>query len=627
MSLSLNPVIPIRCVDPALNFDDNRYYSVTTGAEMVSYKPIVSTSYSTSSISFTCPPPSPLIAVHNKAYISIPIKLTFTADVPADNLSDHTLLQDGLGALRAYPFESICVTATSRINNNSNTVSYSDIIPYITRYNTDFNEREYEYSCFPSYMDQSSNYDAVVSDAISPLNSYGIGSYGTPRGAFPYVACNNPSYNDDLDATAQLSFVITSPIWISPFGFGRNSDNKCALIGVSTMDFTFTLAHLERLWSSATIPGITDGAGNNGVYKSIKTEIGAPAMLFRYLSPKLLQSIPRSLTYSYTLLDRFPSARIDVPAFKSSTFTSNNLQINTIPRRVYIFVRKSNSAIQASVKSMIQSTDTFLPITHLEVNYNNNSGLLSSATPYDLWNISKKNGVNISFPAFCGSVVQDPTIALPIDIEIPSYENPGIPLQFVKTNVRGYNIESTVGSIVALDWAVDVGLSDIHAPDQIFNSQLYIKATVVNPTAESINCEMYIITCTSGTLTIENLQAIANIGVLSKEDVVNARQKEGIVYSSRHSIYGGDLASSLKKFGKQAASAVKTAVPYVKKGIDGVSKAANAASKAVDTVEGLTGLFGLGYHGGVNSGGAYAGGAYAGGRRISRSELQHKLGM
>ena len=81
----------------------------------------------------------------------------------------------------------------------------------------------------------------------------------------------------------------------------------------------------------------------------------------------------------------------------SEVITSNNLQLNMIPDKLIIFCRRSNSSMDTSY------SDSFLTITGVNINFNNNAGLLSSMTPEQLYKASVQSGLkNMSWSEFSG---------------------------------------------------------------------------------------------------------------------------------------------------------------------------------------------------------------------------------
>jgi hypothetical protein len=596
MSLSVAPLKTCRVVDPRVNFSNERSYAVVSGGNQVSWKPFTTNSFSTSAFNFSCPPPNPSIVTDARVYLSVPVTLNFTGTSPGVGFN---LLQDGFDAFRAYPLSSICTTLTVTINNSSASINLSDIIPYITRYNTDHKIREYNYSLCPCMQDYFQIYGDGAGSVRNSLSSFISNSWETARGAFPMSnVVNTP-------VSATVSAVITEPIFLSPFLFGKGSDLRNGFIGVQSMNFQFTFANgvaLQRIWSHDPSSGST--------ITNIDVNFDMPVLLFNYITPKLLEPIPREISYGYFSIDRFPTDGMATLSFGgSATINSNNIQLNTIPRRIYLFARKRNMDLT------ITDTDTFAAIESVSINYNNFSGLLSSATQADLYNISKKNGCNLSWPEWSGSAAGVATI--------PQAGGSGMSAVFDNTGATGATYVGLVGSILCIDMGIDIGLDDLNAPGIIMNSQLQITCTIRSINRNDLNTlyTFYIVTVSEGTWTIANLNSVPQIGILSREDVINSQKCPLIDYKSTDNIYGGNFVDKLKAFGRKALAGIKTALPYVKD-----------VASVVGTVAPL--LMGLGDEendGGIMMGGVPVGGVQVGGRgrkggmAISRSELHRRL--
>ena len=77
---------------------------------------------------------------------------------------------------------------------------------------------------------------------------------------------------------------------------------------------------------------------------------------------------------------------------------SNNIQLTMIPDKLIIFCRRLN---------MVTSyADALLPITNVNINFNNNAGLLSSMTRLQLYKASVASGLkNMSWDELSGATV------------------------------------------------------------------------------------------------------------------------------------------------------------------------------------------------------------------------------
>lgn len=590
MSFSVNPLKTVRVVDPRVNFGNEREYAVVSGGSQISWKVFTTNSFSNSAFTFSAPPPNPSISIDPKIYITVPISIDFTGTNTNPGLF---LLQDGDDALRAYPISSVCQTLSVRINNSAASINLADVISALLRYNTSHKVREYDYSVCPQMMDYYQRYQDASGTVRNSLASFGSNSWETPRGAFPYF----PPSMTNTTISAHIDSCVTEPLFLSPFLFGKGSELRNGFIGVQSMDFQFTFGSLARIWSH--------NPGNGSTLTNITVNFGSPALLFNYITPKLLEPIPRSITYSYMVVDRFPTDD-NISHAPNSTFTmsSNNVQLNTIPRRIYIFARQRNSDRTAT------TTDTFASLLNISINYNNYSGLLSSASQQQLYNISKKNGCNLSFPEWCGNAI---TAGL-------SNTSAGIPGRF--SNTTSFAPSGLVGSILCLDLGIDIGLDDLHAPGEILNSQLQITATFANINqTDAMYFTFYIVTVSEGTWTVENLNSIPQIGVLSKEDILNAKSSPMIDYSATDSIYGGDFIGKVKEIGRNVLAGIKTAWPYIKT----AAEVAGVVAPLIGLGEEEENKKGSSLVGGKCNGGVMLGGGKKGGKLMSRSELQRKL--
>ena len=600
MSLALNPLEPVRVMDPRVNFSSQREYAVLTGGEQVSWKPYMSTSYSNSAWNFSAPPPSPLICVDPKVYVTVPVQINFTGTTTNPS---NTILNNGFDALRAFPLSQIIQTLTVRLNNSAASINLSDVIGAILRYNTPQKIKEFDFSGCPTMQDYYQNYSDGTGTVRNPLDNFGSNSWETTRGGFPYCTVNNAPFVNTTPGTtvgtAAVTCVITEPIFLSPFLFGKGSTSKNGFIGVQTMDFQFVLSNaLSRIWSH-------DNSGGT-VLSNITVNFGQPALLFNYITPKLLEPIPSALSYSYMVVDRYPTDNNSSVAPNTSvTIESNNIQLNSIPRRVYIYARKRNADLTFT------DTDTFFALNSVSIQYNNQSGLLSSATAQDLYNISKRNGVNLSWAEYSGGAYSTAIITAP-----PTISNQGVPVTFNSLGTQGAIPTGLVGSVLCLDLGIDIGLDSLHASGEIFTSQFQIKCnfTNINQT-QSIIPTLYLVFISEGIWTIENLNSIAQIGVLSKTDILNAHQQPPINYKATNNVYGGDFLADLRRFGHKLMHGLKTAAPYLK-------TAADVAVKAAPFVLPLVGL-------GEDHAGVLVGGRREkmrrGGELIGRNELQHRL--
>ncbi len=162
----------------------------------------------------------------------------------------------------------------------------------------------------------------------------------------------------------------------------------------------------------------------------------------------------------------------------------------------------------------------FARITNLNIQFNTQSGFLSGATEHDLYNIAVKNG-------YCGSF----------------------------SSFHTYS-----GAVIPINFGSDIGLSYTQAPGAQGNYQLQVNATIVNPNqTDTINYSLYVYVIYEGTATVTKSNFITQLGVVSAQDVLNAKTLPFTDWSDLHmqsAVYGGGFFGSVGNFFSKLADGV-----------------------------------------------------------------------
>ena len=533
MSYTINPLEIVSVKAPLIKVNEKRKFPVLKGGAQISYKPVISSSYSNSSMQFTAPPPSPSIFVDRRIHLKVPVTIDFTGTAPVG----QNLIQSGFDAFRAYPLSSIINTLTATINNNASTINMSDVIQPLLRYNTGRDLAQGKYSTTPSMMDKYQRYESGDQTTINPLAQYAENTYQTPRGGFPMTI------NSNTNTTASVSAVLTEPLFLSPLLFGQK--DRSGFIGVQTMDFNFTFdSNLGRIWSHS------DGSGSTLI--TVTVTIGQPTLLFKYVTPDPLSVIPKSVVYSYYDVQRYPTdANTPITSGSTATFSSANIQVQSIPRRMYIFARQRNA------DRTFNSTDTFFSLENISINWNNRAGLLSSASKEDLYLMSKKNGFDGSYAEWSGGPV----------------------IREIGASSQKFG---TVGSVFCVEFGTDIGLGALETPGMLGTYQLQYNATFKNVNqVDTIIPTLYTIIISEGTFTIQENRSIAQIGVVSKQDVLDAELAPEVEYDSLDEMYGGNFFSGLKDISNSVLDVAKKALPIAREGFSIAKDVAPYAAMAL----------------------------------------------
>ena len=206
-----------------------------------------------------------------------------------------------------------------------------------------------------------------------------------------------------------------------------------------------------------------------------------------------------------------------------TTLTTSNIQLNQIPDKLIIFVREPAATISASAGGGSYS-DSWMSIGKISVNFNNQAGILSSASQQDLYRYSIENGSNQSWLEFSGSA------------------------NVASLGTGLGRVVPTSGSMLILDFGKDLNIvEDFYAPGSLGNFQLQFNLQVYNQTGATISAvEVVLITMNSGLFSCERGTSSTYSGILTKQDVLDASQQEPYFQSDVKRLVGGGFLDTLK---------------------------------------------------------------------------------
>jgi hypothetical protein len=415
-------------------------------------------------------------------------------------------------ALRQFPVSSLCDVLTVQINGESISDNVADKLHALLCFGNDRETRQGCVSTTPTAPDNYQRYSdwGTYGSAKNPLANYGESTFD-PRGGFPITP-------DPITPLRKFKVVLTEPIFMSPFLNGLSPQDE-GFVNVNQFNIAYRWkSDLSQILSHSSL-GQAITVVNTTMYQT-------PEILTTFITPDLTQPIPQMQILPYYKSQDYIKTIKTLADGESFTAISDSIKLSQIPRKLYLFCRHQRSSANQN------TSDSFLRIERLNVLWNNQSGLFSSATSQDLYEISRSNGLNLSWSQW----------------------------------------DKYRGSVMCIEFGKDLGLLDNEAAGCQGQYSLQIQMEVQNVSGEAFTPEFYQVFLMEGTFSIAENMGRASLGNLTKEAVLASKESPELDYHKYQSLQGGSFWSSLKNFVHKAAS--------------GIGKVAGVASKFAPAVVG-----------------------------------------
>ena len=606
--------------DDRLDVVDNIKYAVIKGGQNVTCAQYNAISASDSQLVFNIQVPSEQTLIDRRVLLQTDLKLRVTSQqivaTTGPNDVDRVVLNDafpgcGYGSsasLAPFPLHQLMTVASATINNNTVSINIRDVLPAIMRL---INKEEL--LCYngttPSQQDSFYSYSDAYTTQLNSLAGYGIDADSDIVGRGSIALTNYSKTVAGTLCTEDFTFHISEPILLSPFIYGNPKSNGQAFYGIQNMNIVLNIGTLNRVFRG--LQGVNGVLGSNdgattlafsplttfpspaGSFAAGTANVSAPSivsvaaqpgglfnatrLLFTFLTPHPsdlmparnivpFYELPRYITTNLAAVARTPATDVFFNSYfpydtKAGTqLSSQTLQLNQIPDKLVVMVRKTMS------QQGVGDSESFLPIRHININFNNNSGILASATCEDLYRMSKNNGSVQNWEEWVGVTscpylvpaggsglkLCSPTAATPVGIK-------AVP---------------TVGGAMVLEFGQDIQLvEDFFAPGSLGNFNIQMSVWVDNYQNQSFagngDLELVMITMNSGVFVCERGTSSTYTGILTRADVLEASEQDPYTRSDVQRMVGcgflDTLKSSVRKLAPIAKVVGQYAAPHVEK--------------------------------------------------------------
>ena len=501
--------------DRIANLTDSLNYAVIKGGANITSASYTAQSATNSSHTYSVQVPSEQTVIGREVMWSSTVQFKITG-TPAN--TEYLVDYGNTEAFAPFPLNQMVETLSSTINNNTVSMNVKDMIAPLLRLHDQRELNRYN-GLTPTMVDTYKHYDDANGKTNNPLGNYGnaTDNDNLPRGSFQIESISGNTSGDGTTAkTVYLTVKFTEPLLSSPWLFANPSENNQGMYGIQNLSFQMNLDQsCKRVWRTSR--AIADLNVSVNSWSDSK-------LTFTYLTPHPSDLLPSRNVCPYYNMERFIYNQYNTINFgATATLQSPTLQLNSIPDKIYLVVRKRMTT------QSYNDTDSFLAIQGISINFNNSSGLGSSFTQQDLFKITAKNGVNQSWQEFSG-----------------------------KANgaMSGGNLTQipTTGSVLCLAFGTDIQLNeDYLAQGSLGSYQLSIKVDIQNQNVDAgtgnVNNyipELMIITQTSGVMVLEKGTCSTFLGLLTKGDVLDASTQAPSSISGVKRLVGGGFFDNLK---------------------------------------------------------------------------------
>jgi hypothetical protein len=518
----------VNVVDNRLAVTDSLPYGIFRGGANVTAHRVQASSATVSGCQFQLNVPTLSTVVDRHVLIEIP--MTFSISGIAANTTQLLGTKGTNIALAPFPFHQCCSSAVVTINNASINVNMQDCLAMLMHMIPKDTLEQVSSIC-ASRQDYLLNYNSVA--VTSPLNVLSDAlTWSTngipPRGLYnvtltPDIAGNG---NGTDSRTVTVSALLVEPLLLSPFLLGHKSQNEQGIYGVQTLGFNFNFASSNI--GAVRADGVNCPAGFTS--STITNVDQANTYLhFTLISPPVGSAfaLPARNIVPYTENFIQKSSGINLSG-TTVTATSNTLNLHQIPDRIAFCIRKKLTVTTP------KDTDSFLPITGVNITFCNTQGILSNQKPFGLWQMAVEAGSNQTYPEFVG-----------------------------KANVNGVPV-STCGSVGLLQFGKHINISESwYAPGSVGSFAFQMNVTAGDNTGglTAANYELVIMFMYSGYIISELSSTSVYVGILSKKDVITASEQKPVSMSG--GLYGSGWHSMLSGL-KKGYNFIKPQMKHVK---------------------------------------------------------------
>ncbi len=548
-------------------------FAVEKGALSLTNAPFNAIASTSSQHTYNIYVPSENVFVDRKLLWSSEVKMKFVvtlANLPAEG--DSLVVAGRDFALCALPLNQLCSTMSATINDTTSVINSQDVLREVLRMADRKKNRLVRTA--PTMLDKFQNYNDAFGCLANPLGGYDalLDYDNVPNGAFgglsftddagqdlPNVpvggagtvafvgatySCANgvPTFasavNNGLVHTIYVKWKSVEPLVLSPFVFSDECEWDTGLFGLNNIQLIMNLVS-----SPSRVIRHTSRAGRtlSAIEYNTVTPFNNSRVNCQFLTPSLDVPLPPKSVVPYMEFPRYISQPVTIASGATEQVQSQTITLPCIPDLLIIYAKPSNGYSGSEADWYFPISDT--ASQPLSINFDNFSGLLSSHTREQLYQMSVHNGLEMDFASWSGV----------------AHSAGG---SYGANRQQGQKIPA-VGGLLVLKPSQDLTLQSGQAPSLVGNFTLQFNISLKNHTDASRDAQLVVITANSGFF--ESIRGSSRIikGVLSEQDIISAPLAPMGVRGELDRIVGGFSFSSLANILSKAKDIYQQTKPVV----------------------------------------------------------------
>lgn len=443
-------------------------------------------------------------------------------------------------------------------------------------------------------------------------------------------------------ATAPVTFPLffsirsTEKLVLSPFVFADDQEEDTGLFGINNIQLIMNfksgsaLQRLVRTRSNGGLPSAFVAPGEGEAYPTGSAPVmvanslnwntnpssvwANATMNVQFLTPSLDVPLPPKSVVPYMEFPRYITQQQNGVANPGQVvqLQSQTITLPQIPDLLLIYVKATQVPGQPDPQGT-EYADCYLPLASafnssvknpLSINFDNFSGLLSSHTTEELYQMAVSNGLQMPWNVWSGQALSENAVPA----GQLTYQSGGNTVYSQPYQMAG-SVRSTVGGFLVLKPSKDITLQPGQAPSLVGNFTLQFNLSVVNTFNFQVQPTLYVITANSGFF--ESIRGSSRIikGVLSEQDIISAPMASAQTRGGLKRLVGGmafdglsnifSKAKNIYDQTKPAMSAIKNLLPS--EGMMGKVKGAMGAVGYGGDAMGAGGAMGAGRRKGLSA--------------------------